>query len=65
MRPDETTRWCNDFGERLDAAASIQTELIGWSINSKQTIKAGNRRHQDEEKGGQETKTKCKKTPFW
>ena len=37
MRPDETTRECNDLGERVGAVASNQTEPIGASAPNKRS----------------------------
>jgi hypothetical protein len=37
MRSDETTRECNNFGERVGAVASNQTEPIGASAPNKQS----------------------------
>jgi hypothetical protein len=35
MRPDETTKECNDLGERVGAVASNQTEPIRASAPNK------------------------------
>jgi hypothetical protein len=37
MRPDETTRECNDLGERVGAVASNQTEPIRPSAPNKRS----------------------------